>query len=254
MILLHRITPAVLAAVVAAGFSFLIFFEGRLLIASLLLLLIVPLILGRLLKWDVKRMAFWMFLGVPTLFAWSSVFFFLFLEQDFARLLLAIFVLISTWLYAENLFTFYHLPGSYQAYSLEYLSLMLSIATAFFFTSGAYGTQLFLQLPVWVPSLAVFWVVLFLSTAVFWASKIAHESAVRFSVAAAIIMTQLYIAFAMLPTSFMSNAAGFAVALYVLLGISRAHVLEKLSKTVLTRYLVIGGFFLLVVFGTAKWV
>ena len=73
MILLHRITPAVLAAVVAAGFSFLIFFEGRLLIASLLLLLIVPLILGRLLKWDVKRMAFWMFLGVPTLFAWSSV-------------------------------------------------------------------------------------------------------------------------------------------------------------------------------------
>jgi len=73
------------------------------------------------------------------------------------------------------------------------------------------------------------------------------------AIAGAIVMTEIYIALAMLPTSFVTNAAAFAVFLYLFLGLSRARVLDTLTKPVLRRYLATGVFLLAVIFGTATW-
>ncbi|MCH8049602.1 hypothetical protein IH979_02730 [Patescibacteria group bacterium] len=254
MILLHRITSFALALVAAVGFWILTYLPEQTSSAMIGLVVLIPLLLARLLKWDVRRFSFWVFLGTPTFFLLSSLFLFLFLESNLAKVSLGIIVTIGIWLYGENLFSFYHLPSSYQAYALEYLSLVLYVASGFFFTSGAYGTQLVLQLPIWIPALAVFWVVLFATIGVFWVSKIAQETSVLFALSGALLMTELYFVFAMLPTSFLTNAAAFSVFLYLYLGLARAHVLEKLSKKVLRRYVIIGGLLLAIVFGTARWV
>jgi len=67
-------------------------------------------------------------------------------------------------------------------------------------------------------------------------------------------MTEFYLALSMLPTSFLTNAAAFACALYLLLGLSRAHLLERLSKSVLKQYLMVGGGLLILIFLTARWI
>ncbi|MBT4857511.1 hypothetical protein HON52_04985 [Candidatus Uhrbacteria bacterium] len=229
MILLQRITSFFVAALVAGGFSVLINSQDRI-VFGIALLLIIPVLFARLLKWDVKRFGFWMFLGLPTVFIFSAVFLFLFLEGDFAKWLLALSVLIGVWLYAENIFSFYHLPSTYQAYSLEYLSFVLAIATGFFFYSGTYGVQLFLQLPGWALALGIFWVTLFLLLCVFWASKIEEGMTTRLSAIGALVIAELFLALGMLPTSFLANAAGLAVALYLFIGLSRAHALDRLSS------------------------
>lgn len=254
MILLHRITSFALALVTAIGFSVIIFLPDQTLSAVIILLILVPLLLARLLRFEIKRFSFWVFLGTPTFFLLTSILFFLLLESELAEISLGIVTTLGVWLYAENLFSFYHLPSSYQAYALEYLSLVLYVASGFFLTSGAYGLQLGLQLPIWVPALAVFWTVLFATLGVFWVSKIAQETSTRFAITGAILMTELYVVFATLPTGFLTNAAGFAIFLYLYLGLSRAHVLDKLSKVVLRRYMIIGVLLLLIVFGTTRWV
>ncbi len=253
MILLQRITSFLLAGLVVGGFGVLIYAQEHAAL-GIVLLLLIPILFARLLKWDVKRGAFWMFLGLPSAFVAAAVFLFLFLEGDLVKWMLGLLVLVGIWLYAENLFSFYHLPSTYQAYSLEYLSFVLAIATGFFFYSGTYGMQLFLQLPGWVLALGVFWLTLFLLLCVFWASKIEQGMSTRLSVVGAIVVTELFLALGMLPTSFLANAAGLAVALYLFIGLSRAHALERLSKTVLQRYVVIGCVLFLLVFGTAKWI
>lgn len=255
MILLHRLTPFVLAGVIALGFAILIKVPSSLVTALLLLFLLAPLLLARLLLFEFKRPAFWVFLGVPMFMVASAFFFFLFLESDGAKWILTGSVVLAVGLYAENLFTFYHLPSAYQAYALEYLSLVIAIASAFFFTSGANGAHLFLHdlVPLWIPAVVVFVAVLFSTLAMFWVSKVGFETGRRYALAGALFMTELFVVLTFLPTSFVTNAAGFATFLYVYLGLMRAHVLERLTPKVVKRYALTGLLLFVVIFGTAQW-
>ncbi len=254
MILLHRLTPFAILLLSALGFGLLIWnpLDLKLLIAVCFGL--IPLLLGRLLLWEFRRPAFWVFLGTPCLLLLSALMFFLIIETELGAWLMGISVTLALTLYAENLFAFYHLPSSYQAYSLEFLSLMCYMASAFFLTGSAYMAQLFLELPLWIPAIVIFLVVLLATVAVFWVSKIGFETGILFAITGAVIMTEIYVALSMLPTSFVTHAAAFTVFWYVYLGVSRAHVLEKLTPVVVRRYVIIGCMLLGLIFGTATWI
>lgn len=255
MILLHRLTPFVVAAALAGGFAFLIVPPAHIAWAVALLFVVTPLLLGRLLLFDVRRPAFWVFLGVPLFCVAAAFFFFLFLESVTAKWILATTVVVVNGLYAENLFTFYHLPHAYQAYSLEYLSLVIAVISSFFFASGGYASSMFLQefAPIWVSAIVVFFATLFLTLAMFWVSKVGFETGRRYAFAAAVLMTELYAVLSFLPTSFVTNAAAFATLFYCYLGLMRAHVLERLSAKVVRRYAYSGVGLLLVIFVSAQW-
>ncbi len=252
MILIHRITTFLLAAVLAAGFSVLIFWPSSGLLAALLFFS-VPILFGRLLLWRIRRWSFWIFLGQAIFFIVSAILFYLFLEVQGLKILHAAVVIVLIWLYAENLFTFHHLPSAYQAYALEYLSLVLALVGTFYFSSAGFGARQFLQWPIWFPAAVILLVVLLISLGVFWVSKIDFESSRGFALAIAVIMTEYFLALSMLPTSFLANAAAFTCGLYLLLGLARAHLLERLSSTVLRQYLVVGGIMLVTVLITARW-
>lgn len=255
MILLHRLTPFALVAALTAGFALLIVRPSALWGAVVLLFVVAPLLLARLLLFEVRRPAFWVFLGVPLFCLIAAFFFFLFLEASTAKWLLAATVIVANGLYAENLFAFYHLPSAYQAYSLEYLSLVIAVIASFFFASGGYAANMFLQefAPIWMSAIVVFLATLFLTLAMFWVSKVGFETGRRYAFAGAMLMTELYVVLSLLPTSFITDAAAFAMLFYCYLGLMRAHVLERLSPRVVRRYAWSGFALLFVVLGSAQW-
>lgn len=144
MILLHRFTPFAILFSSGVLFCTLALSPFSLYPLAILSGVLIPLLFARLLLFEVKRPAFWVFLGTPFLLLVSSLMFFLLLESTGAKWALGGIVSVALFLYAENLFAFYHLPSTYQAYSLEYLTLMMFIGSSFFFTSSAYMAQLFL--------------------------------------------------------------------------------------------------------------
>lgn len=254
MILLHRLTPFALCGVLLAGFAVLIS-SGRLLPSALLLFVAAPLLLGRLLLFEYRRPAFWVFLTVPIFLVASAFLFMLFLEATQAKWTLSFIVTLAVGLYTENLFAFYHLPSAYQAYALEYLTLVMVLLGTFFYASGANAANAFLSyyVPLWIPSILTFFVVLMLTLALFWVSKVGFETGRRYAIAGAFLFTELYVVLALLPTSFLTNAAAFATLLYCYLGLMRAHVLERLNSQVVKRYVISGIVLLLLIFGTAQW-
>jgi hypothetical protein len=254
VILLHRFTPFAIALASCVLFLTLSVAPFTLYPIAIVAGILIPLLFARLLLFEVKRPAFYVFLGTPFLLLLSSLMFFLLLESVEAKWVLGGIVTVALFLYAENLFAFYHLPSTYQAYSLEYLTLMMYIGSAFFFTSSAYMGQLFLELPLWVPAILVFASILYAMLAVFWVSKIGFETGIPYAVLGAILMTELYVSLAFLPVSFITNAAAFSVCLSTYFGLTRAHVLEKLTPTVTKRYLAFGLLLLAVIFGTATWI
>lgn len=252
MIILHRVT-AILIGLATAGLYLLITYANIPLWGVSLMILGIMLMYGRMLNWEYKSVTFWVFLGTPLFFLISGLFFHLFLEASVAKTALGVILSLGLWLYAENLFTFYHLPSSYQAYALEYLSFMLFLLGIFFYACGAYAAQLFMTLPIWVPGLAMFWFTLFAISGVFWVSKIPPQIGTKFAWVGSILLAQLFVTLSLLPTSLFVNAATFALLFYMYLGISRIHLLDKLSNTVLWRYLGVGTVLALALLTTASW-
>ena len=253
MILLHRITPFAIAGLLAAGFSALTLAPFTWGIPAVVCFAIVPFLFGRLLLWDMRRPGFWVFLGVPTFFLLSSLAFFLLLEWDPGKWLLGGVVTLGLALFAENLFSFYHLPSAYQAYSLEYLSLMIAIAGMFFAASASYLGLFFLEFPLPAAAAVMFVILMAVHTAIFWVSKISWDTARFDALAGALIMTQMYVVFAWLPTGFTTNAAAFAVMCALYLSVMRAYALDKLTRNVFLRHSVFAAVLLLIIFVTAPW-
>lgn len=253
MILLHRITPFAIGFLGAAGFIMLILAPFSLGIPALICFGLSLLLFARLLVWDVRRTGFWVFLGMPFFLLVSSLAFFLLLEQNEGKWLLAATVTLGLVLFSENLFSFYHLPRAYQAYSLEYLSLMLAVAGLFFTTSATYLAQVFLEAPLWgtAPLIAV--IVFAVFVAVFWVSKMSWEAGRMYAGIGALLLTEVYIACSWLPTGYTTNAAIFAVCVAWYLGIMRAHAFQKVNKLLLVRHSIFAAILLLFLFLTTPW-
>lgn len=254
MILFHRLTPFAILLLTLGLFVMLILAPKALWPFEIGAFLAVPLLLSRLLLFEVKRPAFWVFLGTPFVLLVSSLMYFMLLESDTGKWVLAITVTTALALYAENLFAFYHLPSTYQAYSLEYLTLVMYVMSAFLFTASANLGQLLWELPLWAPAIAIFAAVLFATMAVFWVSKIGFETGIPYAVIGALLMTELYVTLALLPTSALTNAAAFTICISTYFGLVRAQVLEKITAGVVRRYIALTVLLLFVIFGTATWI
>lgn len=250
----HRLTSFLHLFLVALGFLLLIADLGPTLLVLALMILASLALFARLIGFEWRRFAFWVFLTIPMFFLLSASLYFLFIEEIWLMWAVAMIATVGTWLFSENLYAFYHAPKKYQPYSLEYLSLALGVLAIFFFSAAAYGSQLFLQLQVWMPALAIFLFGSALIVAIFWVSKIDHSLSIRYGIMGALILTELYVVLSFLPVSYLVSAVTLSAMLYSFIGIARAELLDKLTKPVLRRYILLGSVSLLAIFLTATWI
>lgn len=253
MILLHRLTPFAIFTLGATGFLMLTVAPFTWGIPALVCFGLVMALFARLLVWDVRRTGFWVFLGMPFFLLISSLAFFLLLEGELAKWILGGVVTVGLSLFAENLFAFYHLPRAYQAYSLEYLSLMLAVSGLFFTTSATYLAQFFLEAPLWATAGLIALITFATFIAVFWVSKISWEAGRMYAGMGALLLTEVYVACAWLPTGYTTNAAVFAICAAWYLAIMRAHAFQKVHRQLLLRHTLFAALLLLILFFTTPW-
>lgn len=254
MLVLHRITPFLIGLVTAGGFLGLIRLPSNYsFIVAAATGVLLAVLFARLAGLKLRTFRFWYFTGTPVLFFISAFGLFLFLESNGVMMALAVTVALMLFLFAEHLFNYVHLPAKYQAYSLEHVSLVLYVLTTFFVATVGFGTAMMLQAPLWLLAPLLFFVMLYVVYGMLWVSKVEGRKARAYALGGALISTELFTVLTFLPTGFYANAAALAVCVYVFLGISRAHFLDKLSRIVLRRYAVMGVLLLGVIAGTARW-
>lgn len=253
MILLHRISVYLIVLAVFFVFGLMAWQPANIIFIGSSLLVLMMFLLTRLLGYEWKSPSFWIFFLSPLALVFSAVLFLLFTEGVYMIWAIGLLTTFLTFIYLENLFTFYYLPANYQPYALEYMSLAIYLCLVFFLSSGLYAMKLFLLLPFWIPGIILFSVALLTCIGMFWVSKVNISTSIHYTIAGAIAIAQLYIAIGMLPTGFIVNGALLAIMFYVYLGLSRAHVLEKLTRKVLMRYVVTGTVFSGMMLLTAQW-
>ncbi|MFC1788126.1 hypothetical protein ACFLZY_02820 [Patescibacteria group bacterium] len=254
MILVHRVTPFLVGLITAAGYAALLVLEKNQFGWVLFSVVLVALLLARLIGWQWRNFQFWNLLITPLLFIISGIGVFLFFENQPERIALTVLVPIFVFFFAEHVFAYIHLPTKYQAYAIEHLSLILSIVSIFFVGIIGFGTRLLMITPLYILVPIFFTVSLFVIYGTLWVSKVEHKQARPYALSLSVLVTELFMSMTFLPTGFYTNAAVLALCFYVLLGLTRAHFLNRLTRTVLKRYLILGAVLLVVIVGTAKWI
>lgn len=254
MLLLHRLTPFAITALLAVGLvgTSLRPFAALTLLPICLVLTI--LLFARLVHWRFSHRESWGLISLPLLLIISATLLFLLTDDAAIRYLTAVMTTIVAFFYAEHLFTFVHLPSAYQAYGLQNVGGMMTVLSTFFLSTGGYSLYTYARLPLPVFA-AVFAILMFGQTyAALWIAKTPRDRAMLYALAAAVIFTELLVAFVYLPTVAITSGALLAVLNYMYLGLSRAQMQAKLSRLVVRRYLVIGVLMVVAVLITAKWI
>jgi len=193
------------------------------------------------------------FLILPVFFVFSGVYFMMYIINDVFYYIFI--VVLAMFLYAllKQYYLYFYFPFKYQPYSLESLSLYISWLTAFFIFSGTFAGLLLLQLP-----LTFLISVMFVSLALvvyqfFWINKINFNKGWLFILIILLIIVELFIAISFLPNGYYVDSFVLGVALYILLGLSKAFFQEKLNSRTVAQYVIVGGLSILLVLLTARW-
>lgn len=254
MLVLHRLTPFAIAIIIAIA---MLYTSAQPLSAPWILPLMVMLVAAltaRLADWRWRDKDFWGLLITPLLFVLGAAMIFVLADDGTVRLAVALTTAFLTYFYVEHLFRFIHLPAAYQAYGLQNVSGVISIFTVFYLMSSAYATESFIRPPLALIAVVLFLLLFLMTTASLWMSKVPRERALVYALGGAVIFTEVFIAVSYLPTPFMTSGAFLAVMYYLYLGLSRAHVLTRLSRLVVRRYVLIGVCMLAALLVTAKWI
>lgn len=257
MILLHRITPFFIGLISALGFVALLTLSVHPYVVLGPVHLLILLLLIRLVGFRPGHFSFWTFINTPFLFLVSSNFLFLFFENRPEQIGLAVCTSLLIFFFAEHLFNYLHLPGNYQAYSLEYLSLAMHVLTIFFVSATGFGLNILLQLQhigVLILSVLFFLITLFVIYSTLWVSKVESKKTKRYALAGAVLTTELFAVLTFLPTGFYTSAAILTLFFYLFLGLMRAHFLDQLSTLVLRRYFLICVILLAIILFFSSWI
>lgn len=253
MILIHRLTPFAIGLISALGFASLLLGWTGPVVALTAAVVVVALLYGRLLHFEIRAFSFWHFLGTPVLYLAASFGMIFLFEQQKASVALAVVTVLLLVLFAEYVFQYTHLPSQYQPFSIEYLSLLLNILTVFFLSSVAYGMYLLIQAPLLLLAVSFLLLSLFILYGTLFVSKADAARSRPYALAGSILTTECFIALAFLPSGLYTNAALLTLFFYVFLGLTRSQVHHKLSSSVVRRYVGVAAVLLVIILLSTSW-
>ena len=250
----RRITPLFLAALVLLSFLGAGMFPDRILTILVGGLVVFGLVFAWFIPEPKRSWPFWAFWLTGVLFYLSAVVLFLFFEHEFSKNLLAAVAAVGALFYIGHLRLYLFEPSRYRPYSVERMSSVIYLLTAFFAAASGFGFILLVQAPLWALTPVMFLLYFFLCSGTLWVSKIEMPTRAVFSIIGGLVLMELFVVVSFLPSGYITNAAIVTLAFYVFLGLTRALFQGRLTKSVVLRYL---GFSILLLLGillTAQWI
>ncbi|HTX86696.1 MAG TPA: hypothetical protein VMC41_01345 [Candidatus Nanoarchaeia archaeon] len=218
-------------------------FYAALAVSDILLLIAVRQISGR----RITSLEFWNFSIFPVLFSTALAAYSLFVVNQLITQILFAVSLCFNYLYLKNIYR-----GERHEF-LESISSFGNLLTMFFSFSVIYGMASFLGWPIWILSLGSTGAALLVIYQIFWAIRIRNANTLAFIMLIGLLLTQLVWAIYFLPFNF--NALGLiaTVCYYLIIGLVKLSLAEKLTSRSLKFYLALGILFFALIFLTAKW-
>lgn len=250
--MLIRLIPWVVSVLLFGAFE-LIFYRPK----SFFTVSFFFLILFIFSVWQISRRSlefnFWRFL-IPSFFFVSGSFLFIsILEGHFFKHFVAFALAFFLAIYLENVYVYWHEPKKFLSYSTINISGYFNIVILFIFCSSIYWFIIFLGWPLSIGAILIFFLAYFLTYQMLTFHEFRMKERIHYLYIVPLIVTEIFLAVGFLPTSVYMNAALVTVSYYLLIGITKNHLLNMLHAKVIRRYLGIFILCLAILFVSAKY-
>lgn len=250
---LNRLWPLLIPLLVFALAEMYFFYPKLIYVAAVLANLFIFFAVWQFSRYSEIDKRWWNYLILPAVMSTTVMAYSVFISSKFLIQLLFIFNLVFLYLYLRQVYYYLLKPAAYKVFSIENLSSYINWLTFFFLAATVYGLQSFLNLPVSWLALIMLGVTALIVYQIIWANKIELKIGLPYILISCLILVELSWSISFLPFNYNISGLGLAICYYVIIGLVKNHLLDKLDATKVKMYLILGSVSLFLILFTAKW-
>ena len=195
----------------------------------------------------------WNYLILPAVMSTLVLAYSVFMSRQLLIQLLFVFNLAFLYLYLRQVYYYLLNPLAYEVFSIENISSGANWLSFFFLAATVYGLQSFLNLPILWLALVILAVTALIIYQIIWANKIELKIVLPYLLISCLILVELSWSISFLPFNYNISGLALAICYYVIIGLVKNHLLDKLDAKRLRMYLLLGSISLFLILFTAKW-
>jgi len=207
----------------------------------------------RLCKNSKKAKDWYYFLFLPITFLISAVAFSTLSGNRFLTHFIIILTSIFIYIYIRTVFNYLYKRFQYKNLSLENISSYGNFLAFFFMSATVFGLQSFLNITIWYTIIIIMVGSLLILMQMMWVNNVKSSERFVYLVLGAFVLVELAWSISYLPSNFLVSGFVLSVCYYMLIGLTRFHLLKELNKRIIKLYLGFGLSSILIVLLTARW-
>ena len=197
---------------------------------------------------------FFNILALPSFFSFSLLVFVLVVPSSVVVQFLFLLNFLFLYIYFKSIYYFLFSSEFYKDNSLQNLSSYGNFLAFYFLSSAIYGMQILINASVFFLLFFVLLAVFLAFYQVFWVNNIKKEKYFIYIPLGAMLLVEIAWAVPFLTLNYFVLALILSVSYYVLIGLFRFYLLEKLNKTLVKIYLSVSLLAIFLVLLTSRWV
>jgi len=196
----------------------------------------------------------WNYLILPAVMSTAVMAYSVFLSSKPVIQLLFFLNLVFLYFYLRHIYYYLLNPSVYEVFSIENISSYVSWLSFFLLAATIYGLQSFLNLPIFYLALIILAATALIVYQIIWVNKIEFKKGLPYILISCLILVELCWSISFLPFNYNISGLCLAICFYVVIGLIKNHLLDKLNVTRVKMYLILGSVSLFLVLFTARWI
>lgn len=196
----------------------------------------------------------WNYLILPSSMSISTAVYSVFLSSKSVIQILFFLNLLFLYFYLKRIYYYLLNPALYEVFSIENISSYLSWFSFFMISAAIYGLQSFLNISVFYLVMILLAFSALIIYQIFWANKIELGKGLPYIPLSCFILAELCWSISILPFSYNISGLCLAVCFYVITGLVKNHLLDKLDAKAVKIYLTVGVSSLFLILLTSSWI
>ncbi len=249
----NRLLPLLIPILILILFEVFFFYPGMFYVSLVLANLLIFFAITQFSKASNADKERWNYLILPVCLVTSLAVYSTLLTNKIIVQTLFVLNIVLLYYYLRSVYYYLIYPAGYTPGTIENFSSFANLLVIFWSASVIYGFQSFLNLPIWLLIIVMLAAASLVIYQVLWSNKIDIKKSLIYILVGCLILVELSWAASFLPFNYNITGLIIAICYYMLIGLIRFYLLNKLDKKVVRFYLGLGLSSIILIILTAQW-
>lgn len=250
----NHFLPLIIAVVTQVLLEFFVYIPKSIYVVLLIVLLFFFFIIRQFVVAGGKKEKILPFFILPFIFVTGAVAFSVIIPLKFLVQILLLLNTVFVYFYFRAIYYYLIRPELYKAYFLQNLSSYGNFLAFYFWASSLYGFNVFLKIPIWVLIIFLMLIIIAIMYQILWTYKIDIKRGYFYILLVCLVLVEIAWVASFLTLSYYVLGLLLAQCYYILIGIIRLYLRDRLNNKNLKLYLIYGFLSIFLVLLSARWI